>query len=162
MMGIECAAETSWDHYFNIPWFPSPLNSAGRWGNFLNFLNSYFLTDRVIIEESAGNDWGKLLGIASNVYRMKLQYHQLCHDNLCTQTRHKAGDRRLQVFRIFMRSSGRCVNVYEVYSISSRTEFFALVRSVVTTPAAGGVIPKVSWASLLKASFLCASCMTLL
>ena len=43
---------------------------------------------------------------------------------------------------------------------SSRTEFFALVRSVVTTPAPRGIIPKVSWASVLKASFLCASCVT--
>ena len=46
-----------------------------------------------------------------------------------------------------------------VLSISSRTEFFALVRSVVTTPAARD-ISKVSWASVLKASFLCASCVT--
>ena len=44
-----------------------------------------------------------------------------------------------------------------VQSISSQTEFFALVRSVVTTPAARGIISKVSWASVLKASFLCAA-----
>ena len=37
--------------------------------------------------------------------------------------------------------------IYEVQTISSRTEFFALLRRVVTTPAASGVIPKVSWAS---------------
>ena len=49
---------------------------------------------------------------------------------------------------------------YMVYSISFRTEFFALVRSVVTTPAARGIIPKVSWTSVLKASFLCASRVT--
>ena len=49
---------------------------------------------------------------------------------------------------------------YVVQSISSRTEFFALVRSVVTTPAARGIIPKVSWASVLKANFLCVSCVT--
>jgi hypothetical protein len=36
------------------------------------------------------------------------------------------------------------------------TEFFALLRSVVTTPAASGAIPKVSWACVLKATFLCA------
>ena len=52
------------------------------------------------------------------------------------------------------------LQAYVVSSISSRTEFFALVRSVVTTPAARGIIPKVSWASVLKASFLCASCVT--
>ena len=50
------------------------------------------------------------------------------------------------------------VVIYMVQSISSRTEFFALVRSVVTTPAARGIIPKVPWASVLKASFLYASC----
>jgi len=33
-------------------------------------------------------------------------------------------------------------------------EFFALVRSLVTTPAARGIIPKVSWASVMKASFV--------
>ena len=43
---------------------------------------------------------------------------------------------------------------------SSRTEFFSLVRSVVTTPASRGIIPNVSWASVLKANFLCASCVT--
>jgi len=43
-------------------------------------------------------------------------------------------------------------------SISSQTEFFALVRSVVTTPPARSIIPKVSWVSVLKASFVCASC----
>ena len=37
-----------------------------------------------------------------------------------------------------------------------------LVQSVVTTPAARGIIPKVSWASALKASFLCALCDTTL
>jgi hypothetical protein len=42
--------------------------------------------------------------------------------------------------------------------VSSQTEFFVLKRSVVTTPAASGVIPKVSWASALKASFLCTLC----
>ena len=41
-----------------------------------------------------------------------------------------------------------------------RTEFFALVRSVVTTPADRGIIPRISWASVLKASFLCVSCVT--
>jgi hypothetical protein len=48
--------------------------------------------------------------------------------------------------------------VYEGQSISFRIEFFALVQSVVTTPTARGIIPKVSWASVLKVSFLCASC----
>ena len=52
------------------------------------------------------------------------------------------------------------ITVYVVKSISSRTELFALVRSVVTTPATRGIIPKLSWASVLKASFLCASCVT--
>ena len=51
-------------------------------------------------------------------------------------------------------------NTYVVKSISFRTEFFALIWSVVITPAARGIIPKVSWASLLKASFLCKSCVT--
>jgi hypothetical protein len=50
--------------------------------------------------------------------------------------------------------------LYKGKSISFRTEFFALLRSVVTIPAASGVIPKVSWASVLKASFLYASCVT--
>jgi len=36
------------------------------------------------------------------------------------------------------------LSVYEGQSISFRIEFFALVRSVVTTPAARGIIPKVS------------------
>jgi len=35
-----------------------------------------------------------------------------------------------------------------------------LVQSVVTTPAARGIIPKVSWAIVLKGSFLCTSCVT--
>jgi len=34
--------------------------------------------------------------------------------------------------------------LYEGQSISFRIEFFVLVRSVVTTPAARGIIPKVS------------------
>ena len=45
-----------------------------------------------------------------------------------------------------------------VQSVSSQTEFFVLVQNVVITPAARGIIPKVSWASVLKASFLCESC----
>jgi hypothetical protein len=49
---------------------------------------------------------------------------------------------------------------YKGQSISFRTEFFALLRSVVTTPATSDVIPKVLWSSVLKASFLCASCVT--
>jgi hypothetical protein len=49
---------------------------------------------------------------------------------------------------------------YNGQSISFRTEFFALLRSVVTTPAASGVILKVLWASVLKASSLCASGVT--
>ena len=49
---------------------------------------------------------------------------------------------------------------YVVYLVSFGTEFFALVRSVVTTPAARGIIPKVSWDSALKSSFMCASCVT--
>jgi hypothetical protein len=44
------------------------------------------------------------------------------------------------------------------YSVSSQTGFFALVQSVVTTPAASGIIPKVWWASELKANF-CAHCL---
>ena len=51
-------------------------------------------------------------------------------------------------------------SMYVVKSISSRTEFFALVRSLVTIPSARGIIPKVAWAGVLKTSFLCASCVT--
>jgi len=50
--------------------------------------------------------------------------------------------------------------IYEGQSISFRIEFFVLIRSVVTTPATRGIIPKVSWVSVLKASFLCALCVT--
>ena len=50
--------------------------------------------------------------------------------------------------------------VYVVQSIRFRTEFFALVRSVVNTQGARAIIPKLSWASVLKGSFLCASCVT--
>ena len=51
-------------------------------------------------------------------------------------------------------------SAYVVQSVRFQTEFFALVRSVVTTTAARGIISKVSWASVLKASFLCASRVT--
>jgi len=50
--------------------------------------------------------------------------------------------------------------LYEGQSVSFRIEFFVLVWSLVTTPAARGIIPKVSLASVLKASFLCALCVT--
>jgi len=49
---------------------------------------------------------------------------------------------------------------YEGQSVSFRIEFFTFIWSVVTTPAARGIIPKVSWDSVLKVSFLCASCVT--
>ena len=44
---------------------------------------------------------------------------------------------------------------YEVQSISFRTEIFAILRSVVTTPAASDVIPKVAWDSVLKVCIVC-------
>ena len=74
--------------------------------------------------------------VSTKVQHMVRWYVHMCHYNKATHSQ------------------------YEGQSISFRIEFFALVRSVVTTPAARGIIPKVSLASVLKASFLCALCVT--
>ena len=54
-----------------------------------------------------------------------------------------------------------CVCVYIRGVVNKFPDWiFPLVRSVVTTPTARDIIPKVSWTSVLKASFLCTSRVT--
>ena len=122
----------------------------------------YWPIDNCEMEQSRKGYSLTCINVNSKIGQMRKEYSLALTNGRC-----EVGQFRKQgAEKLFSEPEELCVmkrwrgELYVVQSVSSQTEFFALVWSVVTTPAARGIIPRVSWASVLKASFLCASCVT--